>query len=219
MATNFKVQNKKSGRFSATFWLIGINVAAFILFTILIYVNENYLKFIAVQPFSVIYQGYIWTLLTSMFMHGGIFHLFANMLTLFFTGVLLEKILGEKRFIYFYLASGLFAGILFVLSGLILKSEMMQFAVGASGAIFGLLGLLMILTPDLPVYIMFIPIPVKMRYAVPGILVVLWLLSAAANIPIGNIAHLGGFLFGLGYGFYLKKKFKRKTQILRKYFS
>ncbi len=154
-----------------------------------------------------------------MFMHAGFFHIFANMLSLFFIGSLVERILGSKRYLYFYLASGLFASFLFVLSSLVFTGELNTYAVGASGAIFGLIGLLMILTPNLPVYIMFIPIPVKMKYAAPGILIVLWLISLAGNVPIGNTAHLGGFLLGIIYGFYLRGKYKNKTRVISKYFS
>ena len=77
----------------------------------------------------------------------------------------------------------------------------------------------MLLTPNLPVYVMLIPIPIKMKYAAPGILVVLWFISAAGDVPIGNTAHLGGLLTGLAYGTYLKKKYKRKTEYISRHFS
>lgn len=200
--------------------LILINLVAFILFTILISINPKFLDFVAIKP-SNIFQGiYIWTFVTSIFMHGGFFHIFANMLSLFFIGSLVEKVLGSKRYLRFYLGAGLFAGLFFVLSSFIFQgSDFNTYAVGASGAIFGLIGLLMLLTPNLPVYIMFIPIPVKMKYAAPGILIVLWLISKAGGIPIGNTAHLGGFLVGIIYGFYLRKKFPNKVRTLGRHFS
>ena len=92
-------------------------------------------------------------------------------------------------------------------------------AVGASGAIFGIAGLMVMLTPNLPLYVMFIPIPIKAKYAVPGLLVVLWLISITAGIPIGNTAHLGGLLTGIAYGVYLRNKYKKKTRYLDRYFS
>ena len=55
----------------------------------------------------------------------------------------------------------------------------------------------MFLTPNLPVYVMFIPIPIKMKYAAPGMLILLWIISIAGNISIGNTAHLGGLIAGL----------------------
>jgi len=151
-------------------------------------------------------------------MHGGLFHLFANMFSLLFIGGLVEKILGARRYFWFYISSGLFAGLFFVLSSLIFSADLNTFAVGASGAIFSLIGLLVLLTPDLPVFVMFIPIPIKMKYAGPGILVLLWIVSVAGNVPIGNTAHFGGLLVGLGYGIYLRHKYKRKVGFIRRYF-
>jgi len=154
-----------------------------------------------------------------MFMHAGFFHLFANMLSLLFIGGLVQRILGQKRYLYFYLVSGLVAGFLFVLSGFFSPADMETYAVGASGALFGLVGFLVVITPNLPVYVMLIPIPIKMKYAGPGILIVLWLISRAGNVPIGNMAHLGGLICGLVYGIYLTSKYKNKTRAIRRFFS
>jgi membrane associated rhomboid family serine protease len=204
---------------SLTTNLILINVVLFFLFTILLFFEIVPIDFVAIKPANILTGEYLWTFLTSMFMHGGFFHLFANMLSLFFIGSLIERILGQKRYFYFYLLSGLFAGLFFVLSSWIFNIDMNTFAVGASGALFGLVGLLILLTPNLPVFVMFIPIPIKMKYAGPGILIVLWLISIAGNVPIGNTAHLGGLVAGLIYGVYLKSKYKNKTRWLSKQFS
>jgi membrane associated rhomboid family serine protease len=151
-------------------------------------------------------------------MHAGFFHLFLNMLSLLFIGSFVERVIGRKRFFWFYILSGIFAGLFFILSSSIFPGDFDTFAVGASGAIFSLVGLLVLLTPNLPVYVMFIPIPIKIKYAAPGILIILWLISIAGNIPIGNTAHLGGLLAGLAYGIYLRKKYKKKTRYLDRYF-
>jgi len=66
---------------------------------------------------------------------------------------------------------------------------------------------------------MFIPIPVKMKYAAPGMLVLLWVISLAGNVSIGNTAHLGGLIAGLIYGLFLKSKYRNKTAYIRRYFS
>ena len=141
------------------------------------------------------------------------------MFSLLFIGTLVERIIGARRYLWFYLLSGLFANAFFVLASLIFTSDINTFAVGASGALFGLVGLLVVLTPNLPVNIMFIPIPIKMKYAAPGILIILWFISIAGNVPIGNTAHLGGIIAGLAYGIYLKKRYKRKTGYINKVFS
>lgn len=199
--------------------LIILNILVFIIVKILISLNLITWDFIAIQPANIFQGKYIWTFLTSMFMHAGFLHLFVNMFSLFFVGSLIEKIIGRKRYFNFYILAGLISGLLFVLSSLIITSDFNAYAVGASGALFGLIGLMMFLTPNLKVYIMFIPIPIKIKYAAPGMLIVLWVISIAGNIPIGNVAHLGGLLAGLGYGFYLKKKYKRKVKVINKRFS
>ena len=217
----YQVNSRKRkffGGFSVTVNLILINLICFILFTFLISLGVVSIDSIAIKPSNIFQGQYLWTFLTSMFMHGGFFHIFANMFSLFFVGSLVEKILGAKRYLYFYLVSGLFASLFFVLMSLVWLSDFNAYAVGASGALFGLIGLLMLLTPNLSVYLMFIPIPIKMKYAAPGILIVLWLISITADVGIGNTAHLGGLICGLIYGIYLRRKYPRKIQMLSKYF-
>jgi len=220
MVDRYRISRRRSffEGLSLTLIFVLINVITFFLFTLLISLAKIPIDAIAIKPSNILQGKYLWTFITSMFMHGGFFHLFANMLSLFFIGGLVEKILGQRRYFWFYMVSGLFASLLFVLSSLIFTSDLNMYAVGASGALFGLVGLLVLLTPNLPVFIMFIPIPVKMKYAGPGILIVLWLISIAGNVPIGNTAHLGGLLVGLIYGFYLKNKFPNKIRRISNYF-
>jgi len=210
---------ERFSNFSLTTQLIIVNIFCFILFFILISTNILSWDYIAINPSNILNGLYLWTFLTSMFMHGGFFHLFVNMLSLFFVGTLIERILGKKRFFWFYVLAGLFSGLLFVVSPYLFPQDLNTYAVGASGALFGLVGLLVLLTPNLPVYIMFIPIPIKMKYAARGMLVLLWLISITAGLPIGNIAHLGGLIFGLGYGLILVNKFPNKIRRIRRHFS
>jgi membrane associated rhomboid family serine protease len=91
-------------------------------------------------------------------------------------------------------------------------------AVGASGAIFGLGGMLAVITPQMPVYILFIPIAMPMWLGVIISLALLWILSVVAGLPIGNLAHLGGLLAGLVYAFYLRKKYRRFFDIVSNHF-
>ena len=202
--------------------LILITVIMFFAFSLLIKFNILTIDEVALKPSNIFAGKYLWTFLTSMFMHGGFFHLFVNMFSLVFVGSFLQKILGQKRYLWLYLISGLFAGLFFVFLSLIpvqfLSADFDVFAVGASGALFGLIGLMMLLTPNLPVYMMFIPIPIKIKYAAPGMLVLLWLISVKGNIPIGNTAHLGGLIAGLVYGFYLRNRYKNKVKTLNKFF-
>jgi len=214
-------RKKKSifGSLSVNTTLIFTNIVLFILFLILVSTESLTIDFIALQPANIFAGQYVWTFLTSMFMHGNFFHLFVNMLSLFFIGSLVEKILGQKRYLWFYLISGLVAGLFFVFFSLIFPADFNAYAVGASGALFGLVGILVLLTPNLSVYVMFIPIPIKMKYAAPGLLIVLWIISATTSLGIGNTAHFGGLIAGLAYGLYLKNKFPQKTRMLKRHFS
>ncbi len=212
---------------SVTTWFIIVNVVAFIMATFLMgVIGEEFISWIAIQP-NAFFSGMVWTLLTSMFMHGNFSHLLVNMVSLFFIGNFVEKLIGRKRFFWLYMASGIFAGLFFVFLayffgitewGVKIFGSPEVFAVGASGAIFALGGLLAVLTPRLKVYVFFI-LPMQMWLAIVVLLGVLWVASISAGLPFGNTAHLGGLLVGLGYGFYLKKKYKRKTQMIAKYFS
>jgi len=180
--------------------------------------ENNVLPFVALQPAAALSGKYLWTFLTSMFLHAGLGHLFVNMVSLMFIGSFVERLIGKKRFLWFYLASGLFAGILFVALSALTGSGINAYAVGASGAIFGLGGLLAVLTPKLPVLVFFI-IPMPMWIAMIFLLGGLWVLSLGLGLPIGNTAHLGGLIVGLVYGFYLRVKYPQKTRMIRRYFS
>ncbi len=215
------LKRKKIGRdLSYTSILIAANVIFFLAFFVLIIGIDEALvvSWIALMPASILVGEKIWTFFTSMFMHAGLGHLFVNMMSLMFIGSFVEKLIGKKRFIWLYFSGGLFAGLFFVLVALASGIDMNVYAVGASGAIFALGGLLAVLTPRLPVLVFFI-IPMPMWAAMAFLMFGLWALSLGLGLPIGNVAHFGGLIVGLGYGFYLKKKFPKKTEMIGKYFS
>ena len=227
MSQGYTFYPRQGNRKKPLFWNLSVNITLvltnivfFILALIFIFINLIGWEEIAISPKNIFAGQYLWTFLTSIFMHGSFLHLFANMLSLVFIGGLVERILGPKRYLNFYLASGLFAGVFYVLiSKFVFVSDFATMAVGASGALFGLVGFLMLITPDLPVMIFFIPIPIKMKYAAPGILIALWLISIAGGVAIGNTAHLGGLLAGLFYGFYIRKKYPNKVKFISRRFS
>jgi hypothetical protein len=214
---------------SITNWIIIINVIAFIFLSLAFPLQVETVgsrQVLTFHPFisenialSVpnIFHGRIWTLVTSMFMHANITHLLVNMISLLFIGNFVEKIIGRKRFLWFYLLAGVIAGLTFILFAFLFQTNLEIGAVGASGAIFALGGLLMILTPRLPVLVFFI-IPMPMWIAMIFLLGVLWMLSWVVGLPIGNTAHLGGLVAGIGYGLYLKKRYRRKVELLNRIF-
>jgi membrane associated rhomboid family serine protease len=138
------------------------------------------------------------------------------MLSLFFIGNFVERLIGRKRFLIFYILAGLVAAMFFVLLAFVFSSEMNSYAVGASGAIFALGALLMILVPRLPVLVFFV-LPMPLWLGMLVLLFGIWILSYFAGIPIGNTAHLGGFLIGLAYGIWLRIKYKKKVRMLSYY--
>ena len=214
---------------SVTNWLILINIVFFAAAFPIISYSQKALAYIALQPIAFASGKYIWTLITSMFMHGNFFHLLINMFVLFQLGNLCEKIIGRRRYLWFYLISGITAGLAFVLAAYFFGNSDLGArifgspeiaAVGASGAIFAIAGLFMILTPKLRFAIVFFPFFSLPAYImIPLVLFVTWLVSIGAGIGIGNTAHLGGFLVGLFYALYLKDKYKRKTKMIAEYFS
>jgi len=161
--------NKISRKFSVTNWLIIINVIVFLAIIILRIFNlsdEQIISIFALQA-NALFSGAFWQLLTSMFTHIWLPHLFFNMISLFFIGNFLEKIIGRKKYFWFYLASGIFAGIFFAVLSFFFGTTDLGAkifvnpaipSVGASGAIFGIAGLLAILTPNMKVYLIAGPI-------------------------------------------------------------
>ncbi|MBI2043591.1 rhomboid family intramembrane serine protease [Candidatus Pacearchaeota archaeon] len=140
-------------RISATNQLIIANVVFYFASIIIItsFGEQFFLDNFALTPGLILQGKTLWTLITSMFSHLLFFHVFANMFSLFFIGNFLERIIGRKRFFLVYLISGLIGGMFFVVSGLIFNNDIS--GVGASGAIFGLLGVLAVLVPYSKIYL------------------------------------------------------------------
>ena len=146
--------------------LILAEVILFFVFLIMFSVNPDYIRFVELNSANILSGKYLWTLLTSMFMHQGGLHLFVNMISLFFLGNLTEQIIGRKRFLMVYLVAGIIGGVLFVLGAWLGSVTGLQsalgglgdYAAGASGALFGLLGVLAVLLPRYRVYLVMGPI-------------------------------------------------------------
>lgn len=201
-----------------TLGLIGINVMFFLAVLILSLIFGDIISYIAFNPSDFISGHNVWTIFTSLFMHGSVTHLFVNMFSLLFLGSFVERLIGSKRYLGIYLISGIIANLSYVLFAYLFGGMNIP-AVGASGAIFGVAGMLVILTPRMPVYILFIPIAMPMWFGVIFMLTLMWLLTITINLPIGNAAHLGGLLCGLAYALYLRKKYPHKARMIADHFS
>lgn len=150
-----------------------------------------------VDQFGIQRQGlasHPWTLVTSLFLHYGIYHILGNMLTLFWFGMVLVGLIGETKFLVLYFGAGIIGNLVFV--GLAPHSV----AVGASGAIFGVAGALAVMRPRAKVMIFPIPVPLDLWIAVVLGFVVLSFLPG-----VGWQAHLGGLATGLAAGWYFRR--------------
>ncbi|MFZ5955736.1 MAG: rhomboid family intramembrane serine protease [Nanoarchaeota archaeon] len=139
--------------------IILVNAALFLVLRILMtFFNADKIIYIfALQPALVLAGKNLWTIITSMFFHIEAWHVLANMISVFFLGTFIERLIGKKRFLWLYLLSGIFAGIFYALLafffgnsviGARIFGDPLTYALGASGAIFGLLGLLAVLIPE-----------------------------------------------------------------------
>lgn len=169
--------------------LVAIIVVVFIL-QIAFPITEKF----ALVSALVLYKP--WLLITHIFLHGGIEHLLYNMFALALFGTILERIISGKKFLILFFASGLIAAVGSVI--------FYPASIGASGAIFGVLGCLALLRPKMTVYVGWIPMPMAMA-------AVVWavgdLLGMFAPSGVANAAHLFGLAFGLIFGFSLMKQF------------
>ncbi|NCN98704.1 DUF1751 domain-containing protein [Candidatus Pacearchaeota archaeon CG10_big_fil_rev_8_21_14_0_10_35_219] len=141
----------------------------------------------------------IWRFVTSIFLHGDIAHLLYNMFALLLFGSILEKLIGEKKFLVVFFVSGILANLVSI--------NFYSTSLGASGAIFGVIGALIFIRPLLPVWAFGVPMPIF----VAG---VLWAAGDVIGIfvpsGIANIAHLSGMLFGLIMGAMFRGKRRKK---------
>ncbi|MCQ4035876.1 rhomboid family intramembrane serine protease [Kaistella montana] len=226
--------------------IIIINVVVFIL-TYLLNSEMMYQYLAAFYPFSPFFHS--WQILTHMFMHGSFMHILFNMLTLYSFGPILERILGDRKYLILYFVSGLGAFFLFNLWNFVeveqIKTSLQGFSfdlngymsgesvafkgnaqavleqktlvselqsiisvpmVGASGAIFGVIAAFAVLFPDAEIMIMFIPVPVKVKYVLPVVVIGSVILGVTGNVGgIAHLAHVGGALVGGLLAWYWKK--------------
>lgn len=142
-----------------------------------------------------------WQIVTHMFAHAAsgpyiFFHILFNMFTLWMFGRILENVWGSKRFLIFYMICGLGAAVAHLGMQYFLNAH--DVAVGASGAVFGVLVAFALTFPNTQLYLMFIPIPIKAKWAILG-LVAIDLFGGVSQMNGDNIAHfahLGGAVTG-----------------------
>ncbi|HZH66359.1 MAG TPA: rhomboid family intramembrane serine protease [Flavisolibacter sp.] len=173
--------------------LIIINVLVFVATSLL----DRYMLTLRLAMWPVaspLFQPY--QIVTHMFTHGGFSHILFNMFSLWMFGKILENLWGGKRFLLFYLISGIGAAIAHLAVQYLMGGN--GPAVGASGAVMGILVAFGYLFPNTELFILFIPFPVKAKWVVIGYIAI-DLFSGVARFSGDNIAHfahLGGALTG-----------------------
>ncbi|HLC39583.1 MAG TPA: rhomboid family intramembrane serine protease [archaeon] len=138
-----------------------------------------------------------WTLVTYIFLHGNANHLISNLFPLAMFGLILEKIIGSQKFLIIFFAAGIFAGMI--------STFFYPSVIGASGAIFSIMGVLVGIRPKMVVLAFGIPIPMI-------IAVILWVALDLGGVfypsSIANIGHLAGLSVGIIFGMWLRPKYK-----------
>lgn len=208
--------------FNATYTILGIMIGVFMLEVTV----RGFADAFSLTPGLVLQRP--WTLVTSMFLHGGLTHLLVNSIVLVSFGTTLEKMLGVRKYLKILFAAGIASSIGFTISGYLVE---MGSAVGISGALFGLVGLLAVLRPDVRVLAFFI-IPLKIRTAVAvfgaidllnlitqvlaatGLYAGPSLYNAVLGMEVASIGHLSGLAIGLFYGYKLKDQYRPPQQIV-----
>ena len=182
--------------------LMIINGAVFILQQFAGLFSPGYVESIfGLSHAGLAYSFMVWQPFTYMFLHGGWLHIIFNLIALWMFAGEVENILGEKRFLKFYLLSGLGAGIFISLMNFYIFSNhgVSPVTIGASGAVYAILLAYGITWPNREVLLYFI-LPVKIKYLllVFGLMEFFGTLSTAAGTGggISHIGHLGGLICG-----------------------
>lgn len=178
--------------------LIAVNVIVFLLETLAGGSLNNYVALaFGAQYTPLVLEGQWWRLFTAMFVHFGIQHLGSNMISLWFIGASAERILGKWQMLVLYLISGLAGNILTLITEL--GSGTYSLAAGASGAIFGLVG----------VYVAIALIPELRRFVSVrniAIMLVVNIAYGVSNRSINLTAHIGGLICGTIMAYLMLRK-------------
>lgn len=170
--------------------LLIINVLVFLVQNMFDDQEQKITRVLAMYPYqSEFFKPY--QLVTHMFTHGSFTHILFNMFALWSFGSLLERVWGPKKFLIFYLVCGLAAAV----AQLFLSNAP---AIGASGAVMGLLGAYAYLFPNTELLIFPIPFPIKAKWAIIGIAAIDFFGGVyPTGSQIAHFAHLGGLAMGL----------------------
>ena len=182
--------------------LISINAALFLI------------RYLMVGPFDMLNLGLssdpkIWQPITYMFIHGDFFHIFMNMFVLWMFGTEMESLWGGKKFLQYYLITGIGSGLVWLLFN---YGKSYSILIGASGAIYGILLAYGLMFPNRKVLIYFL-FPIKVKYFVALLALISFVSSIdTSGSNISHLTHLSGMVIGF---IYLKfPNFKSRSSII-----
>ncbi|MCA9732247.1 MAG: rhomboid family intramembrane serine protease [Deferribacteres bacterium] len=185
--------------------LIFINIGIYIIQNIAIaFLNIDFNGLFGLVPVYFLHNLFIWQIVTYLFLHGSILHIFLNMLILWMFGVDLEREWGGKAFLKYYLICGIGAGLFQILFNMLFFPENQAIPIiGASGAIYGVILAFALMYPEreLTFLVFFVlPVRIKAKY-LAMILAGISLFSGVfgTDNAVAHFAHLGGMFVGLLY--------------------
>lgn len=220
------LQTSLKGTYRSVVIFLIINVFIFLVANILINVvamggdplvaKNLIMQNLAVSSGLMEYGRHFWTLFTYMFLHVELLHVLSNMLWLWFLGRIFCELVGSKRMVFVYILGGLAGGILYLGFVALFPPVHPAGLHGASGAVMAIVVAVAAISPDYTVY----PygIAMKMKWLALICFALTTVLNFADNTG-GKVAHIGGAMFGICYGYYVRKgnpfanMFVRKAQM------
>ena len=186
----------ESGGIRCLFILIVANVLAFIL------LRSPELQLMP-QEFLA---GKYWTIVTALFMHDGLWHLFFNMFSLYIFGQMVAPVIGAKRFLWLYFVAGIGGNLIWLLANLNSPAGL----VGASGAVMGVIMTAAMMAPDVEMFLLFIPFPIKLRtMAIVFLALEIFSQITQQYSSVAYLAHIGGFCIGYLFTILFLKQYIR----------
>ncbi len=175
-----------------------------ILFFVAILIRQTMIDLFALHPHPLSIATRPWQILTSIFLHVGFWHFFVNMLILLFFGGELERRVGSGKYAEIFMVSGIAGSLGYVLYANAIGDYNTP-ALGASAAIFGVMGCLAVIAPEIRIVIFPVPIPIGIRTALVLFAAYdFWMMILSSlgvfYTNVANVAHLAGLLVGLYYG-------------------
>ena len=170
--------------------------------------DSRVFEWLAAERDLVLRHGQVWRLLTYAFCHSEthVIHIICNMVALFFLGRLVSRTLGEREFLWVYLAAAIFAGIVQICSMSLIRSDGQDWTLGASGAVSAVFVLFAMHFPRVKLYIFgLVPVEARVLLGLVAAYDGLGFLGLVPSVPVpsgasvGHAAHLGGMIFGFLY--------------------